>query len=221
MKVSEWEPRDANAGVELKAILRLLGGTSFCTSEFAQELRQSRGHAEAMSLQEHLKSRRKSNEILTMPKEKKLRPPQHQKQQPGREYKMRPKPRSGPAITSCERGCSRPDLDSAHSFDVSRERGGDVWLRHSAWSRRRAEGSRDLLRFPCLGRFVLHDRTGPPSKLRPGGERVGSARYARAVSGDSPENVSRGRQRPFGESRPLPSGNIVAQTKNLRNLPTI
>jgi NAD(P)-dependent dehydrogenase (short-subunit alcohol dehydrogenase family) len=30
-----------------------------------------------------------------MPKEKKLRPPQHQKRQPGREYKMRPQPRSG------------------------------------------------------------------------------------------------------------------------------
>jgi NAD(P)-dependent dehydrogenase (short-subunit alcohol dehydrogenase family) len=30
-----------------------------------------------------------------MPKEKKLRPPQHQRQQPGREYKMRPQPRSG------------------------------------------------------------------------------------------------------------------------------
>ncbi|MCA1601504.1 MAG: glucose 1-dehydrogenase [Acidobacteria bacterium] len=30
-----------------------------------------------------------------MPKEKKLRPPQHQKRQPGREYKMRPEPKSG------------------------------------------------------------------------------------------------------------------------------
>jgi NAD(P)-dependent dehydrogenase (short-subunit alcohol dehydrogenase family) len=30
-----------------------------------------------------------------MPKEKKLRPPQHQRRQPGREYKMRPPPRSG------------------------------------------------------------------------------------------------------------------------------
>lgn len=30
-----------------------------------------------------------------MPKEKKLRPPQHQKRQPGREYKMRPRPKSG------------------------------------------------------------------------------------------------------------------------------
>ncbi len=30
-----------------------------------------------------------------MPKEKKLRPPQHQRQRPGREYKMRPQPRSG------------------------------------------------------------------------------------------------------------------------------
>ena len=30
-----------------------------------------------------------------MPKERKLRPPQHQKRQPGREYKMRPQPRSG------------------------------------------------------------------------------------------------------------------------------
>ena len=30
-----------------------------------------------------------------MPKEKKLRPPQHQKRQPGHEHKMRPQPRSG------------------------------------------------------------------------------------------------------------------------------
>jgi NAD(P)-dependent dehydrogenase (short-subunit alcohol dehydrogenase family) len=30
-----------------------------------------------------------------MPKEKKLRPPQHQKRQPGREHKMRPQPKSG------------------------------------------------------------------------------------------------------------------------------
>jgi hypothetical protein len=30
-----------------------------------------------------------------MPKEKKLRPPQHQKRQPGREYRMRPQPKSG------------------------------------------------------------------------------------------------------------------------------
>jgi NAD(P)-dependent dehydrogenase (short-subunit alcohol dehydrogenase family) len=30
-----------------------------------------------------------------MPKEKKVRPPQHQRKQPGREYKMRPAPRSG------------------------------------------------------------------------------------------------------------------------------
>jgi NAD(P)-dependent dehydrogenase (short-subunit alcohol dehydrogenase family) len=30
-----------------------------------------------------------------MPKEKKLRPPQHQRKQPGREYKMRPAPKSG------------------------------------------------------------------------------------------------------------------------------
>jgi len=30
-----------------------------------------------------------------MPKEKKLRPPQHQKRQPGCEYKMRPRPKSG------------------------------------------------------------------------------------------------------------------------------
>src|SRR5213592_2426071 len=29
-----------------------------------------------------------------MPKEKKLQPPQHQKQQPGREYKMKPRPRA-------------------------------------------------------------------------------------------------------------------------------
>lgn len=29
-----------------------------------------------------------------MPKEKKLQPPQHQARQPGREYKMRPRPRA-------------------------------------------------------------------------------------------------------------------------------
>ena len=29
-----------------------------------------------------------------MPKEKKLQPPQHQKQQPGREYKMKPRPQA-------------------------------------------------------------------------------------------------------------------------------
>ncbi|PYI90655.1 MAG: NAD(P)-dependent oxidoreductase [Verrucomicrobia bacterium] len=37
-----------------------------------------------------------------MPKEKKVRPPQHQKRQPGRQYKMRPQPRSG---TSDYVGC--------------------------------------------------------------------------------------------------------------------
>jgi len=30
-----------------------------------------------------------------MPKEKKVRPPQHQRRQPGRQYKMRPQPKSG------------------------------------------------------------------------------------------------------------------------------
>src|SRR5438132_7200649 len=30
-----------------------------------------------------------------MPKEKKVRPPQHQRKQPGRQHKMRPQPRSG------------------------------------------------------------------------------------------------------------------------------
>ena len=39
-----------------------------------------------------------------MPKEKKLRPPQHQKRQPGREYKMRPRPKSG---TSEYVGCGK------------------------------------------------------------------------------------------------------------------
>jgi hypothetical protein len=29
-----------------------------------------------------------------MPKKKKLQPPQHQRQQPGREHKMKPRPRS-------------------------------------------------------------------------------------------------------------------------------
>src|SRR5436190_11108220 len=33
--------------------------------------------------------------ILVMPKERKVRPPQRQKRQPGREYKMRPQPKSG------------------------------------------------------------------------------------------------------------------------------
>ena len=37
---------------------------------------------------------------------------------------------------SCERGRARSDLDTADSFDVSGERGGDVWPRHSARSRR-------------------------------------------------------------------------------------
>src|SRR5688572_13025605 len=33
--------------------------------------------------------------IFTMSKERKLRPPQHQKRQPGLEYKMRPRPKFG------------------------------------------------------------------------------------------------------------------------------
>src|SRR3954466_15883113 len=33
--------------------------------------------------------------IVTMPNEKKARPPQHQNRQPGREWKMRPRPQSG------------------------------------------------------------------------------------------------------------------------------
>jgi len=33
--------------------------------------------------------------LLWMPKENKIRPPQHQRRQPGRQYKMRPQPRSG------------------------------------------------------------------------------------------------------------------------------
>jgi len=33
--------------------------------------------------------------LLCMPKENKIRPPQHQRRQPGRQYKMRPQPRSG------------------------------------------------------------------------------------------------------------------------------
>src|SRR5204863_5468562 len=33
--------------------------------------------------------------ILVMPKERKVRPPQRQKRQPGREYKMKPQPKSG------------------------------------------------------------------------------------------------------------------------------
>jgi NAD(P)-dependent dehydrogenase (short-subunit alcohol dehydrogenase family) len=33
--------------------------------------------------------------VFTMPKEKKVRPPQHQRRQPGRQYKMRPQPKSG------------------------------------------------------------------------------------------------------------------------------
>src|SRR2546423_1641718 len=39
-----------------------------------------------------------------MPKEKKVRPPQHQKRQPGRQYKMRPQPQSG---TSDYVGCGK------------------------------------------------------------------------------------------------------------------
>jgi hypothetical protein len=39
-----------------------------------------------------------------MPKEKKLRPPQHQKRQPGRQHKMRPQPKSG---TSDFIGCGK------------------------------------------------------------------------------------------------------------------
>src|SRR5437763_16802320 len=33
--------------------------------------------------------------LLCMPKENKIRPPQHQRRQPGRQYKMRPQPKSG------------------------------------------------------------------------------------------------------------------------------
>jgi NAD(P)-dependent dehydrogenase (short-subunit alcohol dehydrogenase family) len=33
--------------------------------------------------------------FFVMPKERKVRPPQHQKRQPGRQYKMRPQPKSG------------------------------------------------------------------------------------------------------------------------------
>src|SRR5437588_7744539 len=36
-----------------------------------------------------------SENLFCMPKEKKIRPPQHQRKQPGRQYKMRPQPRSG------------------------------------------------------------------------------------------------------------------------------
>ena len=42
--------------------------------------------------------------FFIMPKEKKLRPPQHQKRQPGRQYKMRPQPKSG---TSDYVGCGK------------------------------------------------------------------------------------------------------------------
>jgi NAD(P)-dependent dehydrogenase (short-subunit alcohol dehydrogenase family) len=42
--------------------------------------------------------------ILAMSKEKKIRPPQHQKRQPGREYKMRPAPKSG---ASDDAGCDK------------------------------------------------------------------------------------------------------------------
>ncbi len=37
----------------------------------------------------------KSENLFCMPKEKKVRPAQHQRKQPGRQYKMRPQPRSG------------------------------------------------------------------------------------------------------------------------------
>src|SRR5437762_11499999 len=36
-----------------------------------------------------------SENLFCMPKEKKVRPAQHQRKQPGRQYKMRPQPRSG------------------------------------------------------------------------------------------------------------------------------
>ena len=36
-----------------------------------------------------------SENLFCMPKEKKIRPPQHQRKQPGRQHKMRPQPRSG------------------------------------------------------------------------------------------------------------------------------
>jgi hypothetical protein len=36
-----------------------------------------------------------------MPREKKLQPPQHQKRQPGREYKMKPRPK---AVDENQRG---------------------------------------------------------------------------------------------------------------------
>jgi NAD(P)-dependent dehydrogenase (short-subunit alcohol dehydrogenase family) len=36
-----------------------------------------------------------SENVFCMPKEKKIRPPQHQRKQPGRQYTMRPQPRSG------------------------------------------------------------------------------------------------------------------------------
>src|SRR5438067_9331959 len=42
--------------------------------------------------------------IFTMSKEKKIRPAQHQKRQPGRQYKMRPQPKSG---TSSYIGCGK------------------------------------------------------------------------------------------------------------------
>src|SRR5438045_7346429 len=42
--------------------------------------------------------------ILVMPKEKRVRPPQRQKRQPGRQYKMRPQPKSG---TSDYVGCGK------------------------------------------------------------------------------------------------------------------
>jgi NAD(P)-dependent dehydrogenase (short-subunit alcohol dehydrogenase family) len=42
--------------------------------------------------------------VLAMPYQQKLRPPQHQKRQPGRQYKMRPQPKSG---TSDYVGCGK------------------------------------------------------------------------------------------------------------------
>jgi NAD(P)-dependent dehydrogenase (short-subunit alcohol dehydrogenase family) len=38
---------------------------------------------------------RENRFFFAMPKEKKVRPPQHQRRQPGRQYKMRPQPKSG------------------------------------------------------------------------------------------------------------------------------
>ena len=54
-----------------------------------------------------------------MPKEKKLRPPQHQKRQPGLEFKMRPKPIGGERLVAPDK-CGRVALITVGSGIAAR-----------------------------------------------------------------------------------------------------